>query len=249
MVINIKFFKINYFNISFCLIILSSILFYSIISLTFGQYPYLKKLINGKYIVISTKGITFFDENLNESNNIEFEIEGYYYYYSTCIEEFPKEEDEYDEYIIVFFRTDFYNIYIFSSNETLIGKTENISITDIFNQYLSIIPYAHSGNEYYFSLIYYCSTNFNLKIMKGVFNSFSNTTSFQSLFELESIIRHSYFSFSCILMNYYDNQKVINCIYENDDTFACTNIYPYKNFSINECPINSLNINNNKYIL
>ena len=249
MVTKVKFSKINYFTLSVYIIIFASILFYSINSLTFGEFPYVKKLINGRYIVISSIGIAFLDENLsNESNNEDFDT-GIIYnevsFKSTCIEQFD------DGYIIVFFKTTLFNIYIFSSYENLISKIQNISLDENRDtySYYSIIPYGHSANDYYFSLIFLVGPRVTskLKIMKGTFNSTSNNISFQSLFELDAGLSYSQFSFSCILMNYNDNEKVINCIYENNG-FACTNIFPNKNFSYNKCPINSLNtITKNNY--
>ena len=65
--------NIKYFYLSFYLIICFIILFYSIFSLTVGEYPYIKKLNNGRYIVMSSIGITFLDRYLiNESNTIAF---------------------------------------------------------------------------------------------------------------------------------------------------------------------------------
>ena len=239
----VGFFKTNYIKLSFYILIFSSILFYSINSLTIGDFPYVKKLNNGRYIVISSRGIAFLDKNLiNESHNITFDTEIIYNeisFLSTCIEQFPKEDDEndeYDEYIIVFFRTNIYKyIYIFSSNETLISKTENISLNDDFNfyQYYSIIPYGHSVNEYYFSLIY--QENHFLKIIKGIYDSTSNSTSLILFNSLEAYQMYYYQAFSCILMSYYDNQKIINCIYANHERFTYINFYLDESFhKINE---------------
>ena len=201
--------------------------------------------MNGRYIVISSIGITFLDENLiNESNNVTFDSEIKYNEVSLQtinIEQFD------DGYIIVFFKSTLYNIYIFASNETLISKTENISLTENRENYLyySLLPYGNSGNKYYFSLIYLLDDS-NLKIMKGIFDIVSNIISLEIVFNITAHISLSQYSFSCILMNYYNNEKVINCIYENNEIFTCTNIYPYNNFNYNKCPINS-NMKKNIY--
>ena len=43
-----------------------------------GEYPYIKKLNNNKYILISSKGITFLDKTFTSSSNeITFEDELY----------------------------------------------------------------------------------------------------------------------------------------------------------------------------
>ena len=226
-----KFFGVKFFNLSFYLIISFSILFYSISSLSIGRYPYMKKLNNGRYIVISSTGITFLDENLiNESNTVLFNHMIYnqeYSFLSTNIEQFPKEDDE---YIIVFFKDDqigYFSLYLFSSNETLLYTKETIPLIENAysmysqqTQYFSIVPYHHSKNEYYFYIIYYIFSNIDLKIIKGTFDSSSNTADF-IIPELLSTSINLYDydqSFTCKLMRSMDNDT-INCIYINENNY------------------------------
>ena len=108
--------KIQCFNNPIYKIILFSILHCSIISFIAGGYPNLKKLHNGRYILLTSKGISFLDETLTyESNNISF-VDNIFTGES-IIEQFPKKDDG---YIIAFFEK---NIYIFSTNEILLSNT------------------------------------------------------------------------------------------------------------------------------
>ena len=65
-----KLFIFGYFI--FCLITISNC------NILNGKYPYLKKLNNNRYILISDNGITFLDQTLTiSSNSIEFENKAY----------------------------------------------------------------------------------------------------------------------------------------------------------------------------
>ena len=220
--------NIKFCNLSFYIIIFFSILFYSINSLSIGQYPYMKKLNNGRYIVISSTGITFLDENLiNESNTVLFNHMIYnqeFSFLSTNIEQFPKEDNE---YIIVFFKDDqigYFSLYLFSSNETLLYRTETIplienayTMSSQLTQYFSIVPYHHSENKYYFYIIYNIYLNIDyvdLKFIKGTFDSSSNSAEFiEPQFLTFNIYLYDYDqSLSCKLMKSMNNET-INCIF------------------------------------
>ena len=86
-----------------------------------GEYPYIKKLNNNKYILISSKGITFLDKTFTSSSNeITFEDELYSDMMdplSTTAVQFSEEEGS----LIFVILLDM--IYVFSPDETLLTKT------------------------------------------------------------------------------------------------------------------------------
>ena len=164
------------------------ILYCSIISITIKQSPIAKKLNNGKYIVVSSIGISFLDEALiEESKHIPFDDE--INTRESIIEQFPIEDDG---YIIIFLNN---VLYFLSENETIINKVENITFNDNNNNFYSIVPYGHSLNEYYFALIF--SNNEKLIYKKGIFNSISEDISFseRSEFNTSYVYLINYFRF------------------------------------------------------
>ena len=114
-----------------------------------GYNPYLKKLNNNKYIVISSKGITFLDETLTQSSNsITLEEEAYseeYSHFSTTAVQFPEEDDN----LILALLED--TIFIFDSNESLL--ISQIIISDYYsgNQFQKpyyLFPHCKINNTY-----------------------------------------------------------------------------------------------------
>ena len=94
--------KIIFNNMLLKLIFLNN-LFYSMLSIKIGFNPYIKKLNSGRYCLISSEKITFFNESLtSNSNDYYFNSEIYPndYSYTINIEQFSKEDGE---YIIIFF--------------------------------------------------------------------------------------------------------------------------------------------------
>ena len=93
-------------------------LYYSIL---IGQYPYIKKLNNNKYILISSKGITFLDNTLtSSSNDMTFVDELYSDFedaYSTTAVQFLEDEGN----LIFVILKDI--LYVFSPDETLLTQT------------------------------------------------------------------------------------------------------------------------------
>ena len=90
-------------------------------SILIGQYPYIKKLNNNKYILISSKGITFLDNTLiSSSNDMTFADELYsddMEPYSTTAVQFSEEEGN----LIFVILKDM--LYVFSPDETLLTQT------------------------------------------------------------------------------------------------------------------------------
>ena len=95
-----------------------------------GKSPYLKKLNNNRYILISNKGITFLDPTLTiESNSIIFEKDAYtdpegeltdemFLIYSTTAVQFSEEDNN---LILSIVNAD---LYIFYSNEILLKNKQ-----------------------------------------------------------------------------------------------------------------------------
>ena len=162
----LKRFQIIFFIISF------SIEYISCFSI--GDFPYAKRLNNGYYFIVSSTNIVISDSSITTViNNINFDSPIYSSRgetYSTTSEQFLSKDDE---YLIAIIKQD---IYIFSKNGEKI-KNEYISSIDPSSVY-SIVPYDHSGNEYYFAIVYATNTYSNydsLAFRKYTFNSYSKT--------------------------------------------------------------------------
>ena len=205
-------------------------LFLTINCHSIGEIPLVKKLNNGKYIVVSSKSILFLDPSLINETNV-LNISSFGNGDIRLIEQFSNEDDD---YIIVMAQKD---LYIFSQNENLLNKIENNSFInpDIKYAYYSIIPYNHIENDYYFYIIYINSQeSYNFYSVKGTFNSLSNLITLSEPFNFLTDI-YSYY-FSCKLMEY-NNQNIINCIYSFKKDYVylnCTNFAPEENFKIIE---------------
>ena len=172
----IIFVKFKYFYSFYLFFLFSGFLYYSYISISIGNFPQLKKLNNGNYIVISSTGIYFLDSTLTiKFNTIDFDEPIYTddsSTLSTTINQFSNEERN---YIISLFKK---NLYIFFLLLAFLTKEENISFINQENIY-SIIPYGHSENEYYFSIIYiYKGETNDLYFIKGIYNSNLNEITF-----------------------------------------------------------------------
>ena len=205
-------------------------------SISIGKNPFLKKLKNGDYILISSKGIIFLDETLSEElNNINFGSDNdENLYFSTNVEEFY---EEHNEYIIALYKN---NLYVFSSDKTLLNKTENIGFINPYNCH-SIIPYDYIDNELYFAIIFLEEEQSYLKFVfvNTIFNSVSNIIDFyEPVYFTPEELYFDFDSFSCKLIKN-NTQNIINCIYGNYNRFILTNFNPYNNFeNILYYPIN-----------
>ena len=224
--------KNKYYSL-YVIFLFSGLLNYYIISISIGNYPQVKKLNNGDYIVISSTSIIFLDTTLTleyTSKTINFEnpiFTNDSSTFSTTISQFSNEDGN---FIIALIKN---NLYFFSSEGTLIKIVENISFINQEEIY-SIIPLGHSENEHYFSIIYInrCSTH-DLYFIKGIYNSNLNEITFSEPHIFTDITSHTVESLSCQLMKYNDN-IIINCIYGNNDNLICKNFNPNNNFKILE---------------
>ena len=190
-------------------------IFSSINCISIDNYPLIKKLNNGKYIVSSMQNILFLDPTLTQESNI---VEIYNSNDLPIIEQFSSENGD---YIIVLISD---QLYIFSQNETLLYKSY-ISF-DVSNSCKSIIPYSHSGTEYYFFIISKSSSS-TLFYINCTYDSLTNLTTLSEEKDFYNLpFASETVSFSCLLMKYH-NQNVINFFFGGDDTYIM-------NFNINE---------------
>ena len=200
--------KNNFRKYNLYYLYLLGLLFLSINSHSIGKYPLVKKLNNGKYIVVSSTSILFLDPTLTiESNVLNItNTENYLKY----IEQFSHDDGD---YIIVLSKNDF---YIFSQDETLLSTDKNNSLIypNTVSIFYSIIPYNHNENDYNFFIIFLSQDVAWLEFyfIESTFNSVSNTITFSEpiKFFISSQVNGKHFS--CNLMKY-NSQNVINCIY------------------------------------
>ena len=145
----------NYYSIKyyFFLIIFLEIFYYSFASILTGNYPYIKRLLNGNYIILSDSNISFADGELEtqfnviDLNNIYGDISNnaIMRIASTTVSQF-KEDD--DGYIIAILNQE---LFFFSSSGIHQTNT-TISFIDPYN-ICSIIPNKKIDNNYYFTVI------------------------------------------------------------------------------------------------
>ena len=191
-------------------------------------YPLTKRLNNGKYLIICSSAIYFYDSQIEiivETKNCDFECS-----ISTAYSQFLEEDDGY----IVIIQNG-YN-YIFSENGNLLS---NISISNniTINYFYSIVPYGHSNNEYFYSLIY---TDLQRIFFNDyLFNSESkNITLKKSYLYSYNITISEYIS--CQLMKN-ENKKLIICFCLTKKELICSNFDPLNNYAL----INELRNNEN----
>ena len=205
------------------LFFLSFIFFhYSLSSIETGNYPYLKRLNNGNYIILSSTKIIFADSTLTTSIN-EYNFGRDIYNSnegnigSTTVTQFNSTNDG---YIIAVLNQE---LFIFSSNGAYM---KNISIPFIFAKYtISVIPNHHSGNDYYFTLIYATTESGAeseicqyLVLRSGTFNPFEKTINIGQPVQYAASL---YASMSCDIM-LDNNQEKIACFYGSSSYFVCT---------------------------
>ena len=206
-----------------------------------GYNPYLKKLNNNKYIVISSKGIIFLDETLTKfSSDIIFEEEAYKEFediFSTTVAQFPEEDDS----LILAIIND--KLYIFHSNETLLI---NQTIIPKYSEYrykkpYYLLPYSKSSNTYvtiFLDLVNFLDNSIYLTITNIIYNYDTNTINLSE--KIVRILEQGTFRFTdieldstigCGLLKDNNNLKILNCIsgvYQSQ----IINFDPEKNFSI-----------------
>ena len=244
---NIKTIYINILNIQklfifgyfiFCLITISNC------NILNGKYPYLKKLNNNRYILISDNGITFLDQTLTiSSNSIEFENKAY------TTREIGEQSDiitstraaqfsnEYNNLIIAMVVD---KLYIFDSNETLLNNIT--TFPDFFNNMYwgkpyYFIPYKYIDNNYiiYILTVDSYESGCYLNIQNITYN---NETSIISISEKitktlsDEEADNIYNSIACELMNYND-KNLIYCLFGVIESFEIISLDIENNFELN----------------
>ena len=216
-----------------CLITLS----YSIL---IGQYPYIKKLNNNKYILISSKGITFLDNTLTSSSNDMTFVDELYSdledAYSTTAVQFSEEEGN----LIFVILKDM--LYVFSPDETLLTQTTFNYEDDYYQMPFYLYPYKKIDNTYIllcvdvyevfeegfiylnFHKIFYDSNTKEITYSDRVIYTMLE---FDASLELEK-----YQSTSCALLKNGDLQY-LNCFYSVYGMYKLANFDPENNFEAN----------------
>ena len=112
--------------------------------------------------------------------------------------------------------------------------TDDIVNIDTYEdiQYFSILPHSHSDNEYYFYIIY--GKKNELIFIKGIFIISPNyKIDFGNKYSVSINIDENYVqSFSCSSMIYFNNEKIINCIYYSFGYSFTSIILNYENFNV-----------------
>ena len=197
----------QYFSILF-------LVFYIVINATFCirytdfDYPIKKKLNNGQYLVMTTRGIYIFNEDFSSNiTKVKFKsrlFESNDYTYSEDIAQFLGEDGG---YIICLIR----NItFVLSKNADYLS---NLTLDNIeYRVGYQIVPYDHSGSNYYYAII---SAKPNYLIINNyIFHSSDNSVEFEGKYNYSSPFNYNLevISLSCKLMKYLNN-KVIFCFY------------------------------------
>ena len=208
--------------------------YYSISSIATGQYPYIKRLNNGNYMILSATKIIYADASLEtELKTITFSKNIYGGpddIGSTTIAQFKAEDNG---YIIAILNK---KIFIFSSKSS---KGDYLSETideNIYAKYpCSVIPLSHSGNFYFFCLIYGPELEENLSnniiFHKGKFDSSSNITSFVDETFYNPFNDDTFYStISCDIMKN-NSQEYITCLYGKESEFVVT-VFNKNNFEV-----------------
>ena len=227
---NIKTIYINILNIQklfifgyfiFCLITISNC------NILNGKYPYLKKLNNNRYILISDNGITFLDQTLTiSSNSIEFEnkayttFEGTYETESVASTRAAQFSNEYNNLIIAMVVD---KLYIFDSNETLLNN-----ITTSFPDFFVDINWKQ---PYYFNI---SSTHYCLNIQNITYNNETSIISISEkitkpLFVEAASLEYNYIS--CELMKYNDKNQIY-CLFGVIESFEIISLDIENNFEL-----------------
>ena len=183
-----------------------------------------KRLNNGNYLVMTTKGIYFFNEAFTANISlISFGsrlISENYELYMSDIEQFSSGDNG---YIICLLKSE---TYFLSKNGVLLKQMTLDYILN--NYYFNIIPLGKFNNQNKF---YYVIINMENKktivFRKYYFDSSDNNIYFSQKYEY-NVTNCEQHGITCELMNYLDNNKVITCFY---GTWSRTS---YTVFNIND---------------
>ena len=219
-----------------------------------GKYPYVKRLNNGNYIILSGNNITFVDDSftqiintLNFDSNIFSATEDIE---SSIVSQFKAKDNGY--VIAVLFTT----LYIFSSNGEYI---KDISLSSYINgKYsCSVVPNSHSGNNYVLTFIYALSDSSiadscnNLIFRKITFNPSIPTITISedsSIFSPLIYISNKFRPFfSCEIMKKKE-EEYIACSYGNNDKVLFS-IFDINNYKENKTIISNYGSNSVKLIV
>ena len=215
--------KFSYIKYNFLLLILLTIFHFAINAISIGEFPYVKRLLNGNYIILSSGKICFADNTLQvEYKSYDIDTDGYQEdnITSSSVSQFKESDDGY--IIAILFQT----IFIFSPSGNHKCNTTKTFIIPKFAT--PIIPYKKSANNHYFTIIYGhregdaddCSY---LSFIKGNYDSSSNTLSFEdpvNFYELSSYLGTNSggkfkSTISCDIMKN-NSKEYIACLYGND---------------------------------
>ena len=200
--------SLNY-NFIFFLTLLFVISYYSpllfIYGIIIGKYPYVKRLNNDNYIIVSSRNIAFADSTLTKAyKSLNFDSDVYSNFddfKTTAIAQFPAEDNG---YILVNMLK---IIYIFSSNGEYMNEIRT-SIEYQENFPFTILTDGHFNNSYYSILLYPPYKQCSINILRIIYDSSTNNITFDDGFQLKGIC----YSFSCnILKN--NSNKYIACVY------------------------------------
>ena len=226
-----KYNNYNSFQFIFLFILFLNLLYFSISSITTGEYPYIKRLNNRNYMILSATKIIYADASLEtELKTITFSENIYGGpddIGSTTIAQFKAEDNG---YIIAILNK---KIFIFSSKGDYLSETID---ENIYAKYpCSVIPLSHSGNYYFFCLIYglKLEENFsnNITFHKGKFDSSSNITSFVDETFYNPFNDDTFYStISCDIMKN-NSQEYITCLYGKNTEFVVT-VFNKNNFEV-----------------
>ena len=212
----------------YIIIIFFNFIYFSLNSISIGKYPYIKRLINGNYIILSNTKIAFTDSTLQtEINSIA--LDNIYgdktdNIGSTTVSQF-KEND--GGYIIAILNQ---TLFIFSKTGIHQANT-TISFINPINT-CSVIPKNQlENNFYYFTIIYtYCESTGendckNIKFKQGKFDANLKTINFNES-QSKSFTPDSYHitsekffgTISCNIMKN-NSEEYIVCLYGNENNF------------------------------
>ena len=168
------------------------------------DYPMKRRLNNGNYLLMTTKGIYLYNEEFTSKiDKVIFEsrmIEDNNYAYSEDIRQFLTEDNG---FIICLIRNE---TYILSKTADLLC---HITLDYIYYRVAyQIVPYGHSNNDYFFAII--CVEKNSFIFRNYIFHFPDKNVELEGIYNYSCSNTLRELSISCELMNY-NNDKVIVC--------------------------------------
>ena len=174
------------------------------------DYSLKLRLNNGNYIMLTIQGIYIYSQTLTSKLDIKiFDSRIYSTHsdcYSTNMAQFSSEDNGY--------------VICLIQNMTYIVSKNGIFLTEYKLDFMykgasfPIIPYGHSGNEYYYLIV--SKVEKRIIFRKYIYNSSLNSVVYVKAYTYE-LIYGFYNSIACELM-YYSNNKVVTCFYGDWET-------------------------------